>query len=307
MVTNDIYMNIFSIDFKRLRYFIAVAEYGSYRNAAQAIHISQPPLTRQVQQLEEALGYDLFIRTPKGVELTTAGSVFLEEAKNVLSLVDKAAKSGQMASEGRLGELNIGIYGSAIYGIISKIIHRFRKEYPHTEVSLHNLDRLAQLKALREHRIHIGFNRFFGLEEGLVWEKVQTEPMYMVLHRKSPLAKRQKISLIDLKNEALILYPRKIRPSFIDYMMKVFEEKKITPHLAQEVDDYITAIALVSANLGVTIVTESATSLQLPNVVYIPIDAKENVVFDLNMIYQKSDTSPLLANFIKTVRQATKK
>jgi DNA-binding transcriptional LysR family regulator len=295
-------MQLSIIEFRHLRYFVAVAEAGTYRGAAQRLHVSQPPLTRQVRQLEEALEVELFIRKPRGVELTDAGAIFLEEARNILMLMEQGAVRAKLADEGQLGRLDVGIFGSAIYGAIPTIIHEFRKQHPKVEVILHNLDRPAQLKALRERRLTVGFNRFFGEDPDLQWEKVHSESMNVALFDQHPLASRKQLKLADISNEPLILYPRTVRPSFIDYMTQLFQKQGITPNVAHEVDDVTTAVALASTGIGISLVTGSACNLHLPNISYVPLAKSEGAVFDLDMIYRKEDVSPLLKTFVATVR-----
>ena len=143
-------MNIASLEIRHLRYFVAVVEQGSFRGAALRLHVSQPPLTRQIQQLEEVLGVQLLLRKPRGVETTVAGQVFFDEARNILALTEQAASRAQLAGEGQLGRLDVGVFGSAVLDTIPRIIQKFRNTYPRVEVVLHNLDRAGQLRALRE-------------------------------------------------------------------------------------------------------------------------------------------------------------
>tara|TARA_R110001592_G_scaffold363372_1_gene686030 strand:+ start:140557 stop:141477 length:921 start_codon:yes stop_codon:yes gene_type:complete len=291
-----------AIELRHLRYFIAVADAGTFRGAALQLHVSQPPLTRQIQQLEGVLEVKLFERKSRGVELTAPGEVLYEEANNILALVDQAALRTKQAGEGQLGRLDVGIFGSAIYGAVPTIIREFRATHPKVEIILHNLDRPGQIKALRERRLTAGLNRFFGDEPGLSWEKVHSERMNLAVYLDHPFANRSSITPSEVGHEPLILYPRKVRPSFIDYVQKMFHECGITPNIAHEVDDVTTAIALVSSGMGLSLVTQSASNLRLPNVGYIPLEHNANGEFDLDIIYRSDDSSPLLQTFLETVR-----
>ena len=150
------------MDFRRLSCFVAVVEQKSFRAAALKLHISQPPLTRHVQMLEESLGVQLLIRSAAGVEPTAAGQLFFEEARNLLALAQQAGERVRLAGQGRIGRLDVGVFGSAILGAIPKIVREFRERRPDVEVVLHSLDRSAQLKALRERRIDIAMSNSFG-------------------------------------------------------------------------------------------------------------------------------------------------
>ena len=265
--------------------------------------LQQKQNTRQIHQLEEALDAQLFLRKPRGVELTNAGIIFLEDAKNLLMLMQKSAERTKLTADGQLGCLDIGIFGSAIFGAIPIIIQAFKNSYPKVEVALHNLDRPAQLKALRAGRLSIGFNRFFIEEDDIVLEKVHNDFISVVLHEDHPLANRDKISIKDLRKEPLILFPRTVRPSFIDHIFQLFEKNNIMPNISQEVDDAITALALVSAGFGVSFFTRSACNLHLPNVIYIPLEHPKSAAFDLKVMYRKDDTSSLLQSFLSIIQQ----
>lgn len=291
-----------AIEFRHLRYFTAVAEARSFRAAAQQLHVSQPPLTRQVQQLEELLGLVLLERQPRGVELTAAGIVFLEEARNLLALADLAIDRTQMAAQGQLGRLDVGVYGSAVFDAIPRVIQAFRSAHPKVEVVLHNLDRAGQIKALRERRLTVGFNRFFVEEPDLVWDVVLAEALNVALPAGHRLVSRAQLTIADLSGEPLVVYPRTPRPSFIDQVLGLFHRRHLTAQVVQEVDDVVTAIALVSSGFGLTMVSDSALNLRLPGIVYRPLERNEALI-DLCMIRRAEDDSALLRAFIDVVRK----
>ena len=168
---------------------------------------------------------------------------------------------------------------------------------------LHNLDRANQLKALREHRLTVGFNRFFEDEPDLQWEKVHSEGLNVALFNDHRLATRQSLSLGDIDKEGLILYPRNVRPSFIDYVQNLFNQRQHTLHIVDQVDDVNTALALVSSGMGLSLVTQSACNLKLPNVTYIPLKGLKNQGFNLDIIYRRDDETALLKAFLDTVRR----
>ncbi len=295
-------MNIAAIEIRHLRYFVAVVENRSFRGAALRLHVSQPPLTRQIHQLEEALGVSLLLRKPRGVEPTVAGKVFYDEARNILGLTEQAASRAQLAGQGQLGRLDVGIFGSAVFDTIPRIIQRFRKAHPKVEVVLHNLDRGGQIKALRERRLTVGFNRFFDEEPDLSWEVIQSENINAAVPQTHPLANQETLSLKQLSSETLILYPRQPRPSFIDQALKLFHDKGQTPQSIQEVDDVVTAVSLVSSGFGLSLVTDSACNLHFPGVTYLPLRKEDQANFNLCMIFRNDDDSALLQAFANTVR-----
>ncbi|WP_420467724.1 LysR family transcriptional regulator [Panacagrimonas sp.] len=295
-------MTLGYMELRRLSYFVAVVEQRSFRAASLKLHLSQPPLTRQIQLLEEALGVQLLLRGPAGAEPTAVGQMFYEEARNLLALADQAADRVRLAGQGRIGRLDVGVFGSAVLGAIPLIVREFRERYPKVDVVLHSLDREAQLKALRERRLTVGFNRFFGEEPDLSWEVIQTERMNVVLPSTHPLAVRTSLALADIAREALILYPRAPRPGFIDYLMGLFHARSIAPSQVQEVDDVLTATALVASGLGLSLVTDSGRNLSIPGIVHRPLRPADRATVELCVIRRRDDDSALLAGFIDVAR-----
>jgi DNA-binding transcriptional LysR family regulator len=292
------------MEFRHLRYFIAVAEEKNIGRAAVRLHISQPPLTRQIQQLEEDLGVQLFTRTPRGMELTPAGELLLEEARNIRSVVEQATERTQRAGQGKLGRLDIAIFGSGILDTIPKLMLAFRSAFPDVKLVLHNMSKEAQIEALRQRRIDVGFNRFIAPLDDIANEVVITEKLLLAVNEFHPLARETTIPFRVLADHPLIVFPSGPRPSFVDKVMSLCQQMGFTPQVAQEVGDTLTGVALVASNFGVCLVPESATVLALPGVVYRPIsDAPENAGVDLNCIYRVDDQSPILKSFLLTVRE----
>lgn len=289
-----------ALDVRHLRYFVSLAEEGSFRSAATRLFITQPALTRQVQQLEILLDSMLLTRKPRGVELTDAGRVFYAEAKNVLGLLDQTANRTKLASEGQLGRLDIGIFGSAVFVAIPRIVRAFKDRFPDVQIALHTMDRAEQIHALRERRLTMGFDSCYKEEGGLKWQPIQKERMHVALHDSHPLSRRSSLRLADIANEALIIYPRTPRSDPAASMLSLFHRRQLSPARVQEVDDMTTAVALVSNGFGTTLVTESACAVTIPNVIYKPIVAADRAVFDLCMIYRVENITPLLREFIKT-------
>lgn len=299
-------MSLSTIEFRHLRYFVAVVEHRSFRGAALRLHVSQPPLTRQVRQLEEALGVTLLLRKPHGVEPTDAGSVFFDEAKNLMSLLEQGANRAQLAGQGRLGRLDVGIFGSAVLDVIPRIIQNFRKLHPKVKIVLHNMDREAQIRALRERRLTVGFNRFFDTEPDLSWEVVSSEPMRVALPARHPLARKKVLALRDLQAQPLIHYPNTPGRGFNEMLMRLLHRKQVQVQIVQEVDDVVTAVSLVSSGLGLCMVLKSACNLRLPGVTYRPLARADRTDFELCAIHRSDDASPLLRAFLKVVREQGK-
>lgn len=294
----------FGIELRHLRSFIVVAEEGNIGRAAIRLNISQPPLTRQIHQLEEELGVQLLIRTPYGVELTSAGELFMEEARNICSLVRQALERTQRAGKGRLGRLDIAIFGSGILRDIPKLLLNFRKQYPDVNVVLHNMAKGQQIEALRQRRINAGFNRLLPPLPDIASELITTEQLLLAVNDRHPLAQADAISLSTIADIPMILFPTGILPNFREKTLKLCKDSGFTPQIAQEVGDAVNAIALVAGGFGVALVPESASALTLPHVVYKPLDnPPPGAEVDLTCIYRMNDQSPVLAAFLEECRK----
>lgn len=287
---------------RQLRYFLAVAEELNFGRAASRLHISQPPLTRQIQQMEEDLGVKLFMRTPKGVELTPAGTLLLEDASNILALLQRAQERTRLAGKGYLGRIDVGIFGSAMLNVIPRLLLTFRNLYPDVVMSLHNLNKAQQIDALRDRRLTIGFNRIIPEFDDIVIERVLTERILVAINRSHKLAYLREIPLSDIAYAPLIVFPNQSRPSFADDIISLCHSEGFQPQIVQEVEDVVTAVSLVSSGFGISLVPESGANLKLPGVVYRPLKKDPTPSVDLSCIYRKGDTSPLLHAFLEIIR-----
>ena len=259
--------------------------------------------TRQIQQLEEELGVRLFTRTPKGMEITQAGELFLEEARNIRSVVEQATERTQRAGQGKLGRLDVAIFGSGILDAIPKLLLAFRNDYPEVKIVLHTMTKAEQIEALRQRRITVGFNRMLAPLPDLSTELVATEPLLLAVNENHPLARQKSVSFRMLAEHPMVLFPTGARPNFIDKVMRLCEEAGFVPSVSQEVGDAVTGVALVAGGFGICLVPESVTVLTLPGVVFRPLqDAPANARIDLSCLCRADDQSPILSAFLATVR-----
>ena len=176
----------------------------------------------QIRALEEDLGAELFVRSTKGVTLTEAGEALLAEVPNLLSLAERAKERALKASHGESGQLDIGIFGSGVLDVIPRILARFHAARPEVKIVLHNLTKTEQIAALRERRISVGFNRLIPPEDDLKVETVLREAMMVALPEKHPLAKRAELTIPELSEQPLILYPRLPIAGLAQMVMQAF-------------------------------------------------------------------------------------
>lgn len=290
------------MEFRQLREFLALAEERNFRRAAERLRMAQPPLTRQIRALEDELGTALFIRTSKGVELTEAGQAFLDDAPNVLSLLGRAKERAQRAGQGLSGRLEVGLFGSGVLDVIPRLLAQFHRDRPQVEIGLRTLAKAEQLDALRERRIMVGFNRLVPPADDLVIETVLRERLVVSLPEQHPLARQRRITLRDLEDEPLILYPNVPLPGLARQVTQAFAHEGVRMRVAQQVEDVLTSIALVAGGFGLCITTEATTRLQLAGVVYRPLACAPLQHIELSCMHLKDNRSPVLAAFMQGVR-----
>ncbi|MDR2013368.1 MAG: LysR family transcriptional regulator [Rhodanobacter sp.] len=292
------------MDLRHLKYFLAVAEELNICRAATRLHISQPPLTRSIKALESELGIELFVRTAKGVELTQAGEIFKKEASNIRMLVEAAIDRVQRTGKGKLGRIDVGIFGSAIYEIIPKILQEFKLRLPGVSVVLHTMTKNEQIEALRQRRITVAFNRLTIPEPDIGQELVMMERLFAVLPESHPLASLEAIPFRALAGLPLILFPNVGRPNFVDRVRELCKQQGFEPKIAQIVGDTVTGIALVARGFGVTLTPLSVTkSMTFTGILFKPLTDAPDATIDVSVLYRITDQSPLLKSFLGVVRE----
>lgn len=259
------------MELRHLRYFIAVAEELHFGRAAQVLGISQPPLSQQIQALEQELGARLFERTNRRVALSEAGRLFLEEARQVLAQVDKAADVARRAQLGELGEMKIGFTSSAPFNSsIPKAIYSFRQRFPAVHLNLKEMSSRDVAEALLDESIEVGLMRPLPLPESLVATELFREPLVAVLNADHPLASRSEkgVQLAELANEPFVFFPRSYGSGLHAQLLSLARQAGFTPHFAQEAAEVMTIIGLVSAGLGVSVLPASFQRMRIDGVVY---------------------------------------
>jgi len=290
------------VEHRQIRYFLALAEELNFTRAAERLHMAQPPLTRQIRALEEALGFTLFTRTARGVTLTDAGQALREDLPKVLAMTDSALERARRASRGQIGRLDVGIFGSGVLDVIPRLLARFHTVRPDVRIVLHNLSKSEQIQALRERRISVGFNRLVPVEDDLEVETVMREPLVVALPQQHPLAERATLTIPDLAGLPLILYPNLPLPGLAQQIMQAFGREGVSLQVEHEVEEVLTAVALVAGGFGVCVTSASTAALRLPGVVYVPLHSAHLAEIELSCLYLRSNTSTVLAAFLGQVR-----
>ncbi|PKH69360.1 LysR family transcriptional regulator [Psychrobacter sp. 4Dc] len=261
------------MELRHLRYFIAVAEEKSFNKAAARLYISQPPLSRQIKQLEEEIGVTLIDRENRPLKLTEAGEFFYDHAIQILKKSDDL-RTMTIRKGNFDNSLSIGFVSSILYGILPRVISRFREVHPNIEVKLYELNSWQQTQALTEGKIDVGFGRLLFEDASIRRMVLREEDLVVAVPIEHPLSKekRDSLSLIDLTNENLLLYPTAPRPSFIDYVLELFENRNLKANYFMEVRELHIALGLVAAGEGLTIVPKTLEHLRHQEITYIPLE-----------------------------------
>ncbi|GAA5063745.1 LysR family transcriptional regulator [Thermocatellispora tengchongensis] len=255
-----------------MEYFIAVAEELHFGRAAQRLHMSQPPLSTQIQRLEQEVGARLLRRTKRSVELTAAGEVFLQEARATVRQAARAAERARAAARGELGRLDLGVIDAALYGVAPQIIRRFTERYPGVELTVSERRGDEQVALIAAGKLHAGFVHPPVRQPAVAVEVLHTEPFVLAMPESHPLAARERVSLAQVCAHPLIQAPRSVNPEGHDSMIAICRERGLRPNIAREASPKQTIIALVAAGLGASVVPAVLARHPHPGVVYRPIE-----------------------------------
>jgi DNA-binding transcriptional LysR family regulator len=257
------------MDLRQLRYFVTVANERNFSRAADRLHIAQPPLSRQIQQLEGEVGAELIDRSSRPLRLTEPGRLFYEQAVQVLSRVEEMRTMMKRALKIEKRQFVIGFVGSVLYGHLPELVREFRRAAPEVELHLVELVTLEQISALKEGRIDIGFGRVRFEDDEVRRIILREEPLMAALPIDHPLEKQTgPVSLEQLAEERLILYPRAPRPGYADQVIALFHDRGLEPRIAHEARELQIAVGLVAAEEGVCIVPVSVQKSRVEGVRY---------------------------------------
>lgn len=290
------------MELRHLRYFVTLAEELHFGRAAERLHIAQPPLSQQIRQLETELGFELFHRTKRKVQLTEAGQVFLDEVQQIFKQLEQAIQVGRQTSRGEMGQLVVGFVSSAPYNILPKILRTFRSSVPEVRLELHELTTNEQFRWLRESRIDVGFVRP-PIEDTFNFETIFQESLMVALPDTHLLANNSNVSLRSLKNEPFILFPRLLAPGLYDLIISLCQQAGFSPNVTQEAIQMQTIVSLVAGGLGIAIVPESLQNLQRTGVVY-KIIQEPTPKTAIAIIWRQNDTSAIVQKFLEIARLA---
>ncbi len=293
------------IDMRRLFYFVAVAEELHFTRAAERLHIAQPPLSYQIQQLEKDLGVQLFERTRHQVQLTEAGKVLLDEARRIFAQLEQTVRQVRRVGHGEVGFLTLGFVPSASNSVLPTILQTFQQQFPAIQLFLREMNPDQMVQALHDHRIDVGMVYMPFADHVLCAQTVLREPFVAALPVDHPYASEEPIELRTLASEFFIVPPRYVAmPGLYGHVMEACRQAGFTPKVRQEAWLMQTIIGLVAANMGVALVPASMQNLHRTGVVYRPLrDITREV--ELGVVWRRDDTFTVLQRFLQVISTLT--
>ena len=305
------------IELRLWRQFIAVAEELHFSRAAQRLNMTQPPLTQAIAQLETALGIRLFERTKRSVQLTAAGAALLPEAHDLLARASALPAYARASADGEAGRLRLAFVSTVGFDLLPRWVLAFRAQHPKVQLELIEATGDVQLLAFERAEIDAGFilhSPGFA-PPGLACQRVAHDPLRLALPEHSALAAKTRLTLKDLLDQPLVIFPRRILPSLYDAIFAMYHAAGQLPAVAQEAIQMQTIVNLVSAGLGVAWVPDSVRQFQRPGVVYRCVSAGslrgassgrapiQMPDCETSLVWSEASSNPVLQRFVAFIGQ----
>lgn len=270
------------INFRLIRHvwlFLAVAEEQNFGRAAKRLGMSQPPLSEQIQVLEQALKVKLFERSRRGAKLTPVGAAILPAVRKFAEQLERLELAVEEAVAGQSGMLTIGAISTAMFDVLPRLIDQLKQNYPHLTVSVREIDSVEAVPALEAGDIDLAFARLDGdLGPAVQSLPLREDRLMVALPSDHPLAARTRISLSSLASEPLVMFSRKVSPVYFDNLIATCRASGFSPRVLHEVRSVASQIAFVSCGQGIALVPASLKKLAPDNVVLRPLTQKLHVV-----------------------------
>jgi DNA-binding transcriptional LysR family regulator len=295
------------MELRHLRYFVAVGEEQHYGRAAERLGIAQPALSRQIQDLEKELGFTLFDRLPRGVKVSTAGQLFLSDARRILLEVEEAKLRAERIAFGKAGMLRVGFVELlSWHGVVPDSFRQFRRRLPDVELDLQPLRSVEQIEAVRSGRLDVGF--IFALAEpdkDFAHMLVAQHKVVLAAPQGHSVTRLKRLRLRDLRDVPFVWFHRSANPVFYERIMQACIRGGLsTPRIVQHAADHATALSLVSCRLGVAFVSET-TRWQCPRGVKLLPIADLDIPVPIYLIWRNDNQSALLQRFVAQVKAST--
>jgi DNA-binding transcriptional LysR family regulator len=265
------------MELRHLRYFVAVAEELSFTRAAARLHIAIPPLSIQVRNLESEIGTKLVLREGRGLRLTDAGRAFLEQARKTLAAASQCAPLAHQAAKGEFGQLSIGYNAPAEFRVFPKIVPAFRKKWPAVHLVFHRLETSQIVERLRRQELDLGFVCLPIPADEFDMREVEEHPLIALVPKAHRLARAPSVSIQDLSQEPLILFPRALDPESYAQIEQLFLREAATMNVLYELDTSLSMINFVAMGIGCSFLPDYARRIRVDGVIYKSLQPRQMV------------------------------
>jgi DNA-binding transcriptional LysR family regulator len=296
------------MELRHIRYFVAAAEEQNVRRAAERLRIAQPAVTRQIADLEDEIGCQLFDRLPRGIRLNAAGLQFLGDARKLLAQVDLASANALRASRGEFGSLRVGFIEPASWeGAFPVTIQRYRSRHPHVTLQMLPMYSRDQLKALEIDELDAGFCYLFEtLPSSCSSVLLRQDSVLLAVPRRYGWRQRKSLKLRDLTDEPIVWLSRSRAPLYVDALLQSMIECGYSPNIVEEAVDESTMLSLVAAGMGIGFVNSANKGRQPASVDFVPVHDL-NFRLPLHLAWNRHNTSATLYALIGLAKQASTK
>ena len=290
----------YQLELRHLRYFLVVAEELHFRRAAARLYISQPGLSRQIKELENHIGAQLFERHNRRVQLTKAGAYLMSELPRHLNGIDHAVRHAKQLQDGLHGDLKLAYVGSAMQQIIPELLLTFRKDFPKVHFTLKEMENQAQIERILTRDIDMGFVRLAAVPRELESQVLLTEPFCLVLPTDHELNEKNFMDMSQLRDESFILFDPQYSPSYFENVMQIFGDSGYTPKVSHNTIHSDSIYKLVQNRFGISIIPQSLRMDHIKGVKFIVL---ENIVQRtvLSAVWDPTNRNPMLGAIIKMI------
>ncbi|AZI41676.1 LysR family transcriptional regulator [Deinococcus psychrotolerans] len=289
------------MELRHLRHFVALAEEQHFGRAAERVYVVQQALSNSIKNLEDEVGVPLVLRTTRKVQLTPAGKEFLEAARATLAEADKVIERARRAARGEVGRLTLGFVSGLVFGGLPEVVRTFRQRYPNVSVELRELTAQEQEEGLRSSQLDIGLMLLPVRDPSFVAEALWRQDLVVALPSSHPLAQRERLNISDFKDEPFVFFPRQIRATYYDQVMRWCAAAGYTPRIVQEAIEVPTLLSLVAAGIGVFLPIRFFQRVSLPGVTYRLIEGAP--VVDIVAVWRRQEDNPVVRAFLTVARE----
>ncbi|MGX9934258.1 LysR family transcriptional regulator [Advenella kashmirensis] len=293
-----------SIDLRQLRYFLAVSEELNFGRAALRLHISQPPLSRQIRQLEEQLGVVLFLRSKTGVTLTEAGQAFLPEVKRTLLQAEKAIAVARASGAAERGRFVIGYTTVFDRSAIPDVADSLRQRFPGWNIVTRGKHSISLVGDVTKGTMDVAFIGLHTDVRGLAAETVRQEPLVVALPVNHKLAQKRRLDFDALRGEPMFWFERRLNPGYYDYCQAIFDHIGFKPNIIPEPTDHHIMLGLIAEGRGIALIPASLQKVKRKGVVFKALkQGTPRLSMGIVMVYSERNQSPVLQAFLGLIRQ----